>query len=330
MRRFFGVVVLLSLMSSQLRANQDCSDFMHTLTDAEFLFAHLELTQKRMSGLLNSGRGEQGDAASVYFSFAMDYPLLGRSKRIRPALVYLAAKEAGLEVADADVMAVAIEELHTASLIFDDLPAMDDASTRRGQPVIHKHKLFGESDAMLAAIALMMSGLDLSDLVPKFGDRAVRQVERYFREAIGRQGLSLGQFMDLRSEQFVKTHDDLERMLHLKTGLGLEVSLVAPFLLIDAKDEKIVKLKAFAKVLGLLYQIQDDILDQVKTEKELGKAVGQDSKLNRKSYVQMTGLEEAEGRLKNLAESALVQAEEIFDHPAPWRALIVYLTTRQN
>ncbi|CAL9064820.1 geranylgeranyl pyrophosphate synthase 7, chloroplastic-like [Musa acuminata AAA Group] len=243
---------------------------------------------------------------------AMRYSLLGGGKRIRPVLCLAACEVAGGWDACAMPAAVAVEMIHTMSLIHDDLPCMDDDDLRRGRPSCHR--AFDEPTAVLAGDALLALAFGrLADpasypadgFVPP--DRVVRAVGELSR-CVGAEGLVAGQVADLEATGLGNpvSLDTLE-FIHLhKTAVLLEASVVLGAILGGASDDQIERLRKYARCIGLLFQVVDDILDVTKTSEELGKTAGKDLASDKTTYPKLLGLEKsrefAEGLLKDSKE----------------------------
>jgi geranylgeranyl diphosphate synthase type II len=221
---------------------------------------------------------------------AMRYSLLAGGKRIRPVLALATARALGHDPAEVLPTAAAIELIHTYSLIHDDLPAMDDDELRRGRPTCHV--AFGENVAILAGDGLFAEAYRLV-LERQAGEPArVLSALREISEAIGVGGMVGGQYVDVAGPPDLGA-DGLRHMHELKTGrlIGASVS-VAP-LLLDAPEQARLELAGFARELGVLFQIVDDILDVTGAEKDTGKTSGSDERLGKRTYVSVHGLERA-------------------------------------
>jgi geranylgeranyl diphosphate synthase type II len=234
---------------------------------------------------------------------AMRYSLMGGGKRLRPVLLLAAAElgtgatasaatpsAAGLAKADPVPAAVAVECLHTYSLIHDDLPCMDDDDLRRGRPTVHK--AYDEATAVLAGDALLTHAFAL--LGQAYGDRPVLATAliRELGDAAGSRHLIGGQMEDLLAEgKASATADELE-FIHLnKTAAMLEASLVMGGLAGGLAEPHLATLRTTGRQLGLAFQIIDDILDATADTATLGKTAGKDAKADKTTYVKLHGLE---------------------------------------
>jgi geranylgeranyl diphosphate synthase, type II len=219
----------------------------------------------------------------------MRYSLLAGGKRIRPVLALAAARALTGEPRQILPAAAALELIHTYSLIHDDLPAMDDDELRRGRPTCHI--AYGENVAILAGDGLLAEAyrhvLERQQGEPEHVLAAVRELSR----AIGVDGMVGGQYIDVAGPDL--DADGLRRMHELKTGRLITASVVVAPLLLGAAEEPTAALRSFARELGVLFQIVDDILDVTGSEAKTGKPKGSDERLGKRTYVSAFGLERA-------------------------------------
>ena len=229
---------------------------------------------------------------------AMSYSLHAPSKRVRPVLTMLAAELCGGTAAQAVPAGAAIECVHTSSLILDDLPAMDNATIRRGRPANHVE--FGEAIAILAAFALLNEAFGIVARAYEAGLAA--RLSILISEAIGRDGLIAGQAADLLATEQEIGFELLERIHRGKTGALFNASAVAGALTANADGTAIAALSAFAKNLGLAFQIIDDLLDVEGNPAETGKAVRKDAR--KTTFVSFSGVEGAHQLAAELCQTA--------------------------
>lgn len=247
---------------------------------------------------------------------ATEYTLSGKNKRFRPVLALEAARLAGLNDTRALRIASALECLHTYSLVHDDLPAMDDDDFRRGQ--LSCHKKYGEATAILVGDLLQSLSFEFLAMadVPPAG-------VSYFARAIGAQGMVSGQFIDMDSSEASTL-----RMHRLKTGKLIEAALVLPFF---TAEEKIrLPVVRWARCLGLLFQITDDLLDATGDSAALGKTAGKDAAQNKKTIVAALGLKTAQRRSLELAAALKISAAQIFPQSGLFASLPSFLTNRHS
>jgi geranylgeranyl diphosphate synthase type II len=189
---------------------------------------------------------------------AVRYALLAPGKRIRPFLVILAAQECGADALDALDAGCALEMVHAASLVLDDLPAMDDTPLRRGQP--STHVAFGEAEAILAGVALLSRAYSTVAETSRL-DAATRcSLVTILARAVGTGGLATGQVQDLRGAG----HSDLSLIAdanHLKTGMLFVAAVEMAAVIARAPAHQLERLRIFAGHLGQAFQLLDDLLD---------------------------------------------------------------------
>ncbi len=231
---------------------------------------------------------------------AMRYSLQAGGKRLRPVLVLAAADLFGAK-ADALAAAVALECLHTYSLIHDDLPCMDNDDLRRGRPTAHKQ--FDEATALLAGDALLTLAFQL--FARHYPAETGIALTRELADAAGSERLIGGQMEDLLAEKKADaTAAELE-FIHLnKTAAMLTAALVAGGLCGGASEKQLANLREAGRHLGLAFQIVDDILDATADTKTLGKTAGKDAKSGKTTYVKVHGLDASRRHAREQSDAA--------------------------
>jgi len=259
-------------------------------------------------------------------SAAVEYALFAPAKRLRPVLALLTA-----EILQGDTLALlpaacAIEMVHTASLILDDLPSMDDAAQRRGRPATHV--AHGEANAILAAFALQNRGFEvLAAGWPGAPSPTVRlMMARELAAAIGLDGMIAGQSVDLSMTGRGVDFETLEFIHSRKTGALFIASATVGALAAGAAERERAAIAAYAKNLGLAFQVVDDLIDVTHTAGEAGKDVNQDAR--KTTFVSFAGVAGARQLALELAQTSQ-QALQIFGPRAqPLRDLARYVVTR--
>jgi geranylgeranyl diphosphate synthase, type II len=234
---------------------------------------------------------------------AMAYTLHAPSKRVRAILTLLAAELCGGAVVRAIGAACAIEMVHAASLILDDLPSMDNAPLRRGKPA--NHVVYGEAIAILAAFGLLNGAFAV--LAHEYDPPTAARLTGLVTEAVGAEGLIAGQATDLLATDHQITFETLERIHRRKTGALFSAAATAGAVTVNGTAEAIAALQAFAKNLGLAFQIIDDLLDVEGNPAMTGKPIRED--LKKTTFVSFSGKQGARqlaAELCEAAESALV------------------------
>ncbi|MCK9489005.1 MAG: polyprenyl synthetase family protein [Xanthomonadales bacterium] len=237
---------------------------------------------------------------------AMRYAVTGGGKRVRPLLVYAAGQTLGASVESLDPAACAIELIHAYSLVHDDLPAMDDDDLRRGRPTVHR--AFDEASAILAGDALQTLAFEVITGGVEVGlpAAAVLAQCRELARAAGIAGMVGGQALDLALVGSQPDLDLLQQMHQLKTGALITAAVRLGVLAAGTVDaEHATALDRYARDLGLAFQIQDDVLDEVGDSAITGKAVGADRERGKPTYTALLGVEPARGRAEALLASAL-------------------------
>jgi geranylgeranyl diphosphate synthase type II len=243
---------------------------------------------------------------------AMRHSLLAGGKRIRPVLALATCESLGEAPERLLPAAAALELVHTYSLIHDDLPAMDDDDLRRGRPTCHK--LYGEDTAILAGDALFAEAVRLVAERQPGGPEVRVGILLELSRATGVGGMVGGQFLDLK-DAGRQSEAALRRVHALKTGRLMACAVHFALVLARPGPTEDAALRAFARELGLLFQIVDDILDVEGSEESLGKAVGGDARRGKVTYVSTHGLEGAR-RLAGEAHSRAIAALSALPGPA--------------
>jgi geranylgeranyl diphosphate synthase type II len=261
---------------------------------------------------------------------SMKYSLMAGGKRIRPILCIAACEMFGGSESVAMPTAVALEMIHTMSLVHDDLPAMDNDDLRRGKPT--NHVLYGEDVAILAGDALLSTSFEHVARETK-GVPAERTVEvlRRLGTSVGAYGLAGGQVMDLECENKEGvTLKDLEWIHMHKTAALLKVSVAAGAVLAGASAEDVAACEVYAEKIGLAFQLADDILDVTATSEELGKTAGKDVDVNKTTYVKLLGLEQSKKEANRIVEEAKQAVSKFGAKAAPLIGIADYIVARKN
>jgi len=237
---------------------------------------------------------------------AMQYGLLIGGKRMRPYLAYITGETLGAKKSDLDAVAGALECIHAYSLLHDDLPAMDDDDLRRGKATCHK--AFDEATAILAGDSLQTLAFDIlaNHQFSPFGQSKQIKFIQQLIEASGYQGMCGGQALDLAATNKTIELSALETLHSLKTGALLSASvLMSAECSTQVTAEQKLILGDFAQLIGLAYQVQDDIIDITSSEEELGKPTGSDLAANKSTYPSLLGLQGAQNKAEYLYQQAL-------------------------
>ena len=264
----------------------------------------------------------------------MHYSLSCGGKRLRPFLVYSTAKLFGLSFTDSINTAMALEMLHTYSLIHDDLPAMDNDDFRRGFPTCHKK--FDEATAILAGDGLLTYAFEILSSQQTSPDSSIRcqLISLLAKEAGAFNGMISGQMLDLLAEQYTPLTPNAENIINrieeMKTGRLLHYAVEAGAILGNAPDNLREKLSQYSRKIGIAFQITDDILDVEGNEKLVGKTLHKDINQNKLTFINLYGL----GKSRQMAQDLINQAIEAlspFDNAADdLRQLAQYIIIRNH
>lgn len=222
---------------------------------------------------------------------SMLYSFAAGGKRIRPILLIASYQAFRQDIEKVFTTAVALEMIHTYSLIHDDLPAMDDDDLRRGKPT--NHKVFDEATAILAGDALLTYSFEIIANDSLLTDEEKVHIIKLLSKASGPKGMVAGQILDMEAENSPISLEKLEEIHALKTGKLLKFGINAGAYLGRASEEQQRYLNDFSYYLGLIFQVQDDILDVTGEESKLGKPVGSDIDNQKSTYPSLLGLDGA-------------------------------------
>ena len=259
---------------------------------------------------------------------SMRYSVFAGGKRLRPALCLLACESVRGRSAAAIPAAVALEMIHTFSLIHDDLPGMDDDDFRRGRP--SNHRVYGEGMAILAGDALLAIAFETIARAPLGHARDPRTLIRIVTEATGHEGMIGGQAMDLLSEG---KRVPLRRVLAMhsrKTGMLIRGSLLLGAEIGGASAALKRRFSAYGQRVGLAFQIGDDLLNVRSSRKKIGKSVGSDAKRRKATAPAAVGIERSEREQERLLLEARRIAAGLGRRAAEFQSLTEFLLGRTS
>ncbi len=259
---------------------------------------------------------------------AMAYSLENGGKRIRPILALEFCRVCGENPKKAIPFAVALEMIHTYSLIHDDLPCMDNDDMRRGKP--SNHKVYGEADALLAGDALLTLAFEtaLSARGMSAEQKAAAGLE--LAKAAGCSGMIAGQVMDLANEGRKAPLEDVAKTDRLKTGELIMAAASMGCIAANADEAKLSAAREYCADIGLAFQIVDDILDVTSSSEVLGKPVGSDGENEKSTYVSLLGLEKSQAMADELTEKAKAALSAFGDEKEFLLMLADMLADRKN
>lgn len=288
--------------------------------------AQLKIYQQRVNDRLTQLLSKQDTPDQLLE--AIRYATLNNGKRLRPALVYAAGEALDIPLEKLDAPAIAIELIHSYSLVHDDLPAMDDDDLRRGQPTCHIQ--YDEATAILVGDAQQTLAFQL--LAEDTSIEAEHRIKliQLLSQASGLQGMIGGQYIDIQSSGQLPSATALENMHNLKTGALIQTALQMGACQSDSFADLSPSLTDFGQKIGLLFQVQDDILDIESDTETLGKPQGSDQQSDKATYPKLLGLDNA----KQFKQSLVAEAKTLLDHTALdsvfLTALVDYFANRSH
>jgi geranylgeranyl diphosphate synthase type II len=259
---------------------------------------------------------------------AMRYSVLAGGKRLRPILCLAAAEAVGGDPARALLPALALEALHTYTLIHDDLPAMDNDTLRRGKPTCHV--VFGEATAILAGDALLTLAFEWLAQTQAPPPYPPNQFALELAGAAGSQGVIGGQVEDLAAEGRPASAELVEYIHCHKTAALLRASVRMGAIAAGAAAADLEALSSYGLKVGLAFQIVDDILNETSSASALGKAAQTDRQRRKMTYVAAHGLEAAHKRAHELAAEAGAAVRTLGQPAEPLRALAEFICARKH
>ncbi|GAB5460859.1 polyprenyl synthetase family protein [Hoeflea alexandrii] len=295
--------------------------------------ARLETTAQKVAATLEALLsdtlldGEIGRPAHLLA--AMRHGVLNGGKRLRPFLVVETSRLLGAPEPAAMRVAAALECIHCYSLIHDDLPSMDDDDLRRGQPTVHV--AFDEATAILAGDALLTLAFDiLSSPETALPAEARLQLVNQLARAAGIGGMVGGQALDLDAERVTPDEAGIVRLQAMKTGALLRYACAAGALAARADDETLARMTRFGEIVGLAFQLADDLLDVTSDTATLGKAAGKDAGRGKGTLVSLHGVAAARLRLDGLVEEAAALLEPFGPEAETLRQAARFIARRES
>jgi farnesyl diphosphate synthase len=260
---------------------------------------------------------------------AMRHAAIGGGKRLRPLLVCAACALFNVDRMRALRVALAIECIHVYSLVHDDLPCMDDDDVRRGRPTVHR--AYDEATAVLAGDSLHALAFEVLADAETHPDPFVRvELVAELAKASGPGGMAGGQMMDLAAEHADFDLPTVTRLQQLKTGALIGFCLEAGAIMGHVSPEGRTKLRAYARDLGLAFQIADDLLDVEGDAETAGKAVNKDAAAGKATFVSLLGLERARQQARMLVDQAISHLQGFGPEADLLRAIAHYVVERDR
>lgn len=296
---FFDKLLRDQLITHLRNNSKEKEDFFNTITTV----------RHQINNQLKISKPHGIPAMKEQLIDAANYSLEGDGKRIRPILTWvMGVNEYGLDASAIVPLLRSLEYMHTASLIFDDLPTQDNASTRRGRLTLHQ--VHNSATAELTGLYLIQKAIGEQSSLDQFNAETVLAVIQYSAQKA--EDMCMGQAMDLDFKGRALTLEQLNMMCFYKTGVAFEACLVMPAMLAQVKKPEIAALKKFAYHAGIAFQIKDDLLDVEGDLLLLGKPVGKDSENNNSNFVSVLG---QEGATKEMWEHYCLAMEALKEIP---------------
>ena len=288
----------------------------------------MQRIQREVDAMLDALLPVPGDGRARLVE-AMRHAAIGGGKRIRPLLLVATAELYGASRTVAVRAGCAVEAIHIYSLVHDDLPCMDDDELRHGKPTVHK--AFGEATAVLAGDSLHALAFELLSDAATSSDPFVRaELIQALARASGHNGMAGGQMMDMAAGQAEVDLHTVTRLQHLKTGALLSASVEMGAILGRVPEEARAHLRAYARDIGLAFQIADDLLDHEGDAAKTGKAVRKDAKAGKATFVSLMGAEQARQQARALSAQAMDHLKAHGDEANLLRALARFVVERDR
>ncbi|KNY25275.1 polyprenyl synthetase family protein [Pseudobacteroides cellulosolvens] len=287
----------------------------------------IENIRHEINSFLNIAKSGSNSLLSQTVVDAANYSIEAAGKRLRPLIAWIIARDIyRLEPKTLFPLFRSIEYMHSASLIYDDLPSQDNADTRRGRKTLHN--LYDLATAELTGLYLTQKAIEEQTYLNDFSAEAILRIVRY--SCCVTQDMCKGQLMDLQSKGKNLTLEELDTICFYKTGIAFEASLVMPAILAGARDCEIEALKRFARFAGITFQIKDDLLDAEGDASLLGKPTGKDILNSNSTFVTALGLEEARKEMWNHFCNAMESLNTLPHNITFLKHLLLYIINRDH
>ncbi len=287
----------------------------------------IETVSQRIKAILNIPKTVNDPLLNQIIIDSANYSLEAGGKKVRPLMAWaMGVNGYGLDPEAIAPLLRSLEYMHTASLIFDDLPSQDNADTRRGRPTLHV--AYNIATAELTSLFLTQKAIEELASLDRFEPKTVLKLIRYATRLT--EDMCKGQAMDLNSKAKLLTLEQLNTLYFYKTGLAFEASLVMPAILAHEKELQINALKRFACHLGIAFQIKDDLLDTEGDSALIGKQAGKDAENNNSTFVTILGTEGARKEMWEHYCQAMEELESVRGNTAFLKQLLNYIVKRDH
>lgn len=287
----------------------------------------IESVRESINELLPIPKDEAALIMAEPITEAANYSLEGDGKRLRPIITWImGVNEFGLNQSAIVPLIKSLEFMHTASLIFDDLPSQDNAALRRGRSTLHM--VYNNAIAELTGLFLTQKAIEEQASLDQFDSKTVLRLIQY--SAHMTTEMCKGQAMDLGSRGKPLTLEQLNMLCFYKTGIAFEASLIMPAILANAKELEMAALKKYAYHAGIAFQIKDDLLDVEGDLNTLGKTIGKDAENNNSTFVSLLGSDGAKKAMWEHYCQAIDSLKVITRNTAFLKHLLNYLVNRDH
>ncbi|MFE8700711.1 polyprenyl synthetase family protein [Cytobacillus sp. FJAT-54145] len=285
----------------------------------------IKTVREKINRVLNIAKNESIPKESI--TDAANYSLKGDGKRLRPIVAwFMGVNKYALKESAIIPLLKSLEYMHTASLIFDDLPSQDNASIRRGRQTLHER--YNIATAELTGLFLTQKAIEEQASLEGFDSKTVLKLVHYTAKATA--DMCKGQELDLDSKGKKLTLEQLNMMCFYKTGIGFEAALIMPAILANENETEIEALKKFARHAGIAFQIKDDLLDVEGDLTMIGKSVGKDVENNNSTFVSILGREGARKEMWEHYCLAMEALEQVSNKTAFLKHLLNYMVHRDR
>jgi geranylgeranyl pyrophosphate synthase len=287
----------------------------------------VETIKNEINTILNIPANEDIPLMDDLVIDAANYSLKGDGKRLRPIVTWVMSVDVyGLKKTAILPLVRALEYMHTASLIFDDLPSQDNSLTRRGRPTLHT--VYNIAVAELTGLFLTQKAIEEQTFLAGFDAQSILSLIRYTAQIT--ENMCKGQSMDLNSKSKQLTLEQLNNLCLYKTGIAFEASVIMPAILANAKELEIEALKKFTHNAGIAFQIKDDLLDVEGNPILLGKPIGKDTENHNSTFVTVLGLEGAKKEMWEHYCLAMDALQEVPRNTTFLKHLLNYIVNRDH
>lgn len=295
--------------------------------EQEVFLDTIETARVEINSILNITKIDNVSLIKEPIIDAANYSLESGGKRLRPIATWVMGISGyGLNRSALVPLLKSLEYMHTASLIFDDLPSQDNAPTRRGRPTLHQ--VYDVATAELTGLFLTQKAVEEQASLSQFHDRTVLELIRYSSQVT--QNMCRGQAMDLEAKGIQLTLEQLNTLCFYKTGIAFEASLLMPAILAHAKEMEIEALKKYAHHAGIAFQIKDDLLDVEGDPALLGKPTGKDADNNNSTFVSILGQEDARKEMWEHYCLAIEALQQVPRNTSFLKHLLNYIVNRDH